>query len=671
MPEINIPGVSDKYKTNDLVKSLVEVEKIPLNREKERLETFKVEQENWRRVNQHMTSLRESARSLYSYDNPFNNKIASSTDEQAVSAIPARDAAIESFKIEVKKTASADRFLSDPLKKDASVPAGTYTYTAGDSSVQFKWKGGRLEDFVSGLNRRGGQTVKASIIGLTADTRALLIEGLKTGKKNALIFSDDAEKYGIDIGMIRKVQSKSDEFFPDSMIKTAAGNLSAEKIISTRESALLPPESGFQWALPSSVKGDVSQKLEFSVKTAQTADITEQENSSLLEPVLPSPPEIQFRGIHISNEDSETTLPPAPPREPRQPVEDDAAVFVILSNGKEQKLENIAAAGGEKTYSVSIAEYPDAAAIAVRNRNTGKELTVSSIKSFNANAALGFEPVQPISTADDAQLKYEGIPLSRPDNTIDDIVPGVTLNLSDVTEKPAVISVKPDIESAKEALITFTGKYNQLIAELNILTQNKPEIITELSYLTDEEAEAARKRLGALQSDFSLKNERSALQRILSASYQPAADAQIKVLQQAGISTQSVSSGTTISSSQLRGYLEIDEKKLDAALQDNIDAVRLLFGFDADDDKIVDNGIAYLLDKNLQAYVQTGGILSTKTNGLNSKIQTSEKQIQKLETQVAAKEQELKRKYGQMQGTLNSLESQSNSISNFNRQYEK
>ena len=38
MADINIPGVSDKYKTNDLVKSLVEVEKIPLKREQEKLE---------------------------------------------------------------------------------------------------------------------------------------------------------------------------------------------------------------------------------------------------------------------------------------------------------------------------------------------------------------------------------------------------------------------------------------------------------------------------------------------------------------------------------------------------------------------------------------------------------------------------------------------------------
>ena len=38
MSGISIPGVSDKYKTNDLVNSLVEVEKLPLKREQEKQE---------------------------------------------------------------------------------------------------------------------------------------------------------------------------------------------------------------------------------------------------------------------------------------------------------------------------------------------------------------------------------------------------------------------------------------------------------------------------------------------------------------------------------------------------------------------------------------------------------------------------------------------------------
>ena len=152
MADINIPGVSDKYKTNDLVNSLVEVEKLPLKREEEKLEGLKTEQANWRRVNQYMSSLRESTRSLYSFNNPFNERIAESTDERAVTATADRDAAIETFKIDVDQIATADRFLSGNIDKDKKIPEGTYQFTVGEKTITYRFKGGKVSDFSEGFN---------------------------------------------------------------------------------------------------------------------------------------------------------------------------------------------------------------------------------------------------------------------------------------------------------------------------------------------------------------------------------------------------------------------------------------------------------------------------------------------------------------------------------------
>ena len=59
----------------------------------------------------------------------------------------------------------------------------------------------------------------------------------------------------------------------------------------------------------------------------------------------------------------------------------------------------------------------------------------------------------------------------RSTNKIDDIVENVTLNLEAPTEKTATIKIDPDTETSKEAIIELVGYYNQLIAEINILTQ--------------------------------------------------------------------------------------------------------------------------------------------------------------------------------------------------------
>ena len=74
------------------------------------------------------------------------------------------------------------------------------------------------------------------------------------------------------------------------------------------------------------------------------------------------------------------------------------------------------------------------------------------------------------------------------------------------------------------------------------------------------------------------------------------------------------------------------------------------------------------MDSQITPYVQTGGIFSTRTNGLGNRITATEKRITQLDEKLERKEADLRRKYGQMEGALRSLEQQSDSISNFNRQ---
>ena len=153
------------------------------------------------------------------------------------------------------------------------------------------------------------------------------------------------------------------------------------------------------------------------------------------------------------------------------------------------------------------------------------------------------------------------------------------------------------------------------------------------------------------------------MQTIMASPYQVDANTSISMLSQIGIST-SADSYSGYSASKLRGYIEIDEAKLDSALESNLLEIKNIFGYDSDGDLIIDSGIAYQLDKQLQGFVQTGGILATKISGLDTRISSSESKIEKLETQLESKEQQLKQKYSQMEATLNSLESQSDSIKN-------
>ena len=685
MADISIPGVSDKYKTNDYIEALMKKERIPLNHEQESLDRYKEQQSAWRDMNTRMSSLRTSTKNLYSFENPFNNKLATSTEENAVTAEAGREAPYESFKIDVIQEAKADRFLSGELSKNSTFPKGKYTFQVADKTITFNWKGGKLTDFINSLNKRSANTLKVSLVGVNDSKSSLLIESLKTGNDSRLVFKDDALKYAIENKIVEKnrkditeIASSVEELenppeeqkFPE-IEQIGMPTMTMEQITADEDSKkiIVPPRSGYSIKIGDEFKAVDSERLEFTFSTQETEDITEELNiKRTTRPELPEAGTATYETITIENEQSETNLPPVP-AEPLVPISGAADFYVHNADGSEEKIDTSKYAAdettGEKTVGISLRDYPNIESLVVRNRNTGTQISVSPVSLYDEKKNLGYTAVNPISEAGDAIIKYEGITIRRPTNKIEDVVPHVTLNVKQPTEKTATIDISPDKDSAKEALIEFVGKYNQVMAEINILSDNKPEVISELDYPSQDEKDAAEKQLGMFQGDFSLTNGKSSLRTIVTGSYRWDENATITMLNQIGISSRASGSSGGYNASQMRGYLEIDEKKLDSSLENDLDQIKNLFGYDSDGDLVIDSGIGYALDRQLTAWVQSGGIIATKNRNLDTQIKTSESKIKRLETQIASKEASLRSKYGQMEGTLNSLNAQSSTISNF------
>lgn len=677
MAGINIPGVTNQYNTNETVEKLMQIERIPLTREQKTLDSYKAQQDAWRSVNRKMTELRDSVKTLYSFDNPFNNKITSSTEEYAITADATRKATYESFKVDVIQPATADRFLTSELDSDTKVPAGTYTYKINDKSITMRWKGGSLQDFSNALNRRGGEFLKTRVIGASKGKKTLSIESQKTGSENRLTFEDDAKTFAESSGMIIRVKPKTIEFGtnrndyrniqPETPEQERLPQISAANLKISGENIVVPPRGGYALSIPETVLGTPGTHIQFAIKKQDATDITVALNKQESKPVFPDSGTATFKDVTIRNAPIDASLPPEPEKKikPLDPISTSDVLFVKMKDGSEKHISTPGLLSGEETkIDISLDDYKNIDSLVIKNRNTGISLSVTSVSALNPSENRGFVPQHAISSADDAIIKYEGITIRRPTNTIDDVVPEVTLNVFDKTEKTATIAVKPDVESAKEALITFVGKYNQSLAEINILSQNKPEIVEELDYLSSDEKKEKQEKLGMFSTDSSLTSLKSAMQTAASANYKFDEDAKITMLSQIGIATNATNySGYT--PSKLRGYLEIDEKKLDSELEKHLDDVRNMFGYDSDGDLIIDSGIGYKLDKQLTAYVQSGGVFAMKTSSLDARIKSSEQKIARLETQMDDKEAELRTKYGQMEGALNSLESQQNTIKNF------
>ncbi|AEJ19271.1 flagellar filament capping protein FliD [Gracilinema caldarium] len=652
MSDIYIPGVKSRYDTDKLIEDLMKVERIPKERAQKNVENLKTEKTTWQDIGRRMTSLRESARNLYSFQSPFTERIVKSADESVITGTAGRDAAEQERSFIVKQIATADRFLSNPLPENYTVAPGNYTLGVGKDSLSFTYRGGSLKDFAEALNKRGRDILRADVITVEPGTKSLLIESLKTGSGNRLTFKEDAEKLALNSGMVERI---------DSVSRTLA-----------KDPLTIPAGSTKQFVISPALPNRSGLMLSYEIATNVKPDTSNQDPGPPSGPEIPIPGSITYGGITIENDPVAITLPPyTPPPQPKR-VDTLDVIQLAFTDGTTKLLPPISDSNEYKSYQYKVTDISDGktiASISVINKNTHRDIALQNLRIYDSEANEGLRPLHAVSTAGDAMLSMDGIQVTRSSNTIDDLIPSVTLTLKGSSDKPVKLNVEPDRQASKDAIIGLVANYNRLLADLNVLTRNDDKIIQELSYLTKDEQEELKKKLGTLQGDSTLNTVKSTLQRLATSSYPTSLERDMAMLAQIGVSTDVRKAGSSqgYDASRLRGYLEIDEKVLDQALQSKLPAVKELFGKDTDGDLIVDSGFAYALDSLIRPYVQTGGIIALKTSGLDSRISQEEKRIENLDKQLAAKEQSLKQQYGKMEGALNSMEKTSSSLDQFSK----
>ena len=496
---------------------------------------------------------------------------------------------------------------------------------------------------ILGLYHRGQVRLEYGVL-----VRLVHCQALARGDDQTVRFDDDALPFAIEMGLIKKNDT--------SAIKTSVSSIETK------------PETSQKIDFSEAVraKGQYVMELTVSIKEPSKEAVKKEETGEKIYEQIGS---IAYRGIVIQNEPSNDGLEKTKmePKETSGPKVDMNILALESTRGVLIPLPPLSENAETQTITIPLAEYGDVKALAINNNNSEKAVFIENIKIFDPKAAGDYVPVNPVSTAQDAIINFEGIQIKREKNDIDDLVPNVTIHAHESSEKQEKLTIKPDVDAVKNAIIELVAKYNRVFAQINILTQNKPEIIEELTYLSEAEIEDAQKKLGLMYSDSTLMTLKSNLRQTINTAYKPANDSKIFMLAQLGISTKSDSSGG-IDMSRLRGYLEIDEKKLDEALKNNMEEVKLFFGFDSDGDILIDSGLAHAMYEYINPYTQRGGIFGVKTDSLKLKMDSSQKRIENYDKKLAEKELALKKKYGIMDGTLKSLQKQSQTMDNFNKQ---
>lgn len=234
----------------------------------------------------------------------------------------------------------------------------------------------------------------------------------------------------------------------------------------------------------------------------------------------------------------------------------------------------------------------------------------------------GSGDVRYLSTASDAEFSIDGLAMKSATNSVENAIDGVTLDLQKTTEKdkPLTLTVDQDQSGVRDNIKKFVESYNKLIGVTNSLTS--------VTSVGDDKAPVT----GALVGDATV---RSLLTSVRGELGKLAPGGDVKLLSDLGITTTS------------KGTLEIDDKKLDVALDDKFAAVSGFF--------TGDNGLMSRLNARLEPYTQTGGTLQQRIDGLQGTIKSVDKQREALDLRMEQMQTRLLQQFNAMDSLVGQL----------------
>lgn len=671
MADIFVPGLNSRFNTDKLVEDMMRIERLPRDRTERNINSLESQKVWWDNVGRRITAMRESARDLFSFQNPFSSRTASSSDSGVISATATREAGEQEIGFTVKQMAQADRFLSTPLDERTTIDAGQYTFTIGNDEVSFNFRGGSLREFADVINQRGGDKIGANVLTVQPGTRSLLIESKATGAENSLGFADDAETLALRLGIVEQVYDTRREIPLNESTVMEGSMQGAQPVdaVSINEGTVgVPPLASARIPLDLQLQAGSAFVLRLETATMVNNGDPVEVPRPPTGPQISSSGSVSHAGITIENSPSTAPFPQWTPPPVPQRVDNMAVFSLAFSDGSTATLPPITDTGDftEREFNLSaVAGGRTIVALNIDNSNTHREIMVRSAMVLDPNAvATGQRPVNAVSTAQDAVISMEGIEMTRPSNVISDIIPGVTLTVRGVSDRPVRLDVSTDRDLVKDSIISLIGSYNRLMAEINVLTRSDPTIIDELSYLPKDEADSMRERLGSMTGDSSLNQLRNSMMRIASSPHPTDMGRELSLLSQIGIST-NARGAPGFDQARLRGYLEINEAALDSALENNMPAVRQLFGMDTTGDLVINSGVAFSLDTVARPFVELGGIIALKTGTIDSRLRQDNQRLASIDRQLAAKESDLRMQFSRMESAFSQMEQTSAKFDSF------
>lgn len=630
-----IPGQKDDMDINDMLKQIMapyyqEITNLN-NKQKDEeiklrlLQDFRTNIDNFDRVNRY----------IFGYESAFRMLTNQNSDPKSLAIQVERRAKRGEYQLNIQQLAQHDAFSSAPINLNTPIPAGTFMVQIAQTTNIVKFAGGNILNLEDTLKKTISNTIDVKSIRTSEDTRTLVLSGQKDGINQKIHFDGDLTPLIKSQLLTTGERTETNINWSTEMSNTIISNSSSDLEIN------YPIEK--------------NTRLTFHVELHNITPPLNTNTAKLALSNLPMNTLGTFSNEHFvipgvkpilqDRDSSQKNTTPTPTHTITLYFDDHSEEIIPLMSSN---------------YLISLDKY------------LGKNLTQMRVVSEQALTKISplllsttpdgaLNPYKIISQAQDAKFTLDGVEITRPDNTITNLLTGVTLNLLKASQHDITIKIQPDLELIKNTILQWVVEYNNIIEEIYTFTTIPLEKIGKMKPLHEREKDKEDLKEGTFYGNSSLISFKDRLRRLVGTPHNDNPN-DIALLDQIGIYVKRRTSFNNDPDTLRKGTLSVDTAELEKMLNTDFDAVHKLFVQDKDGDTIGDIGVAVASVEVDKLMIGNYGFLTRTQQDGGKKIQDFYKRIAKKEDDLERTERKERQSLLQMSQAIAASKAQNESL---------
>ncbi len=650
---ITMPGLASNIHTDEMVKKLVEVEKQPIVRLQRDKKLLNLQEKIWKSFKGELKTFDNILKKLYSFNRVFKEKSIDGDIKDYFSAIATPRAENTDHTIKIVQLAKAEKIITDSIDVNKILPPAKFLLKIGDRTKKLNFKGGSIKKFSRYIKENASDLIKVDFVKIDSKHYKMSVESKFTGKDNNINMIPDssaAKELFNELGLIQQPEA-ADSFYENFNKKDKTELTYFDDGYNSSPSLFVKPHSNLKYNLDKIflLKNCGIQfvyNMVLHKPDVQPADI---DNNNLLKKDIGS---VTIKDITIDSaseilnleSNKQTNMKNVSP-------EGDIYIVIYSADNKETKI-TLTTVSNWSQIDNKITDLKDIKFIKFVN-NSNMDLYVDDLKIINKSDELVYK--NEVQKPQNAKLLIDDIPIEREKNSdLKDIIDGVTFNLKKETPNKIRFKINPDKEKIKKKVKEFVDQYNNILEFISIVSKTS-------SSTKPGESDKKKQERGALSNDISLMNIKSKLRSTVIDRYDTSLGDDLSILAQIGISTGEWGSSWE---NIRKGFLQLNESKFDLSLDKWGDKVGEIFGYDSNQDNIIDTGVAYKLSVDIKPFIQLRGIIDGKINFAKTLVKTKDKIIADKEDRLNMYRNKLKSKFTTMEESLSKLNAKSQALQN-------